>query len=136
MITPTNRPTVQLKQDAKRERALIAKMKGMKIQEVLFHPPATIIDALDFLYQASADYDDPEIPVRQRGINFAVKSPQRMVVKTKPENNVPLMCNLGSMSTLYNTLTNVCERVDARFTVRDNTVVICPATDINVPPNP
>lgn len=131
VIAPTNWPALQLKQNEMRERALIAKMKGMTVPESVFSPPATIIDALAYMYQVSADYDDTEIPAKQRGINFAVKNPQRMVVIKKSESNVPRMCNLGRMSTLYDTLTNVCESVDARFMLHNNTVVIYPATETN-----
>ena len=89
MIASTNRPTVQLKQSERKAKAIIAKMKGMSVPEVTFRPPATIEDAVDYLFTASADFDDPAIPVKQRGVNFAVKNPCQMTHKTNQEDNRP-----------------------------------------------
>ena len=92
--------------------------------------PSTIVDVIEFLCQASADYDDPEIPVKRRGLNFAVKGPHLLPVRPekKPVEDLPIACiDHWVFCTLYDTLTNICEKVDARFTVRDNTVVIYPA---------
>jgi hypothetical protein len=75
---PTSLPAVRLKQDAKQEKELIAKLKGMSTPEFYFRKPATIVDVIEFLYQASADFDDSEIPVMQRGLNFAVKNSQHL----------------------------------------------------------
>ena len=141
VIAPTNMPAVQLKQSAKQTKALIAKLKAITVPEVTFRPPATIIDAMDFFYQASADYDDPAIPVKQRGINFAVKNPALLTCRPRPEDNLPIISAqkaserdvpiISAMSarfcTLYEAVTTVCDKVDARFLIRDNTVVICPA---------
>ena len=142
-IDPTNMPTVHLQQSAKREKALVAKLKVIVIPEVELRPPATIIDAIDFLYQASADYDDPATPVERRGVNFAVKNPNQLTLKRGQEDGLPRISsnksskgdqpNISALSakfcTLYDTLTNVCAEVDARFMIRDNTVVIYPAGD-------
>ena len=123
-------PPVQLKQSAKREKALVDKLRNTKCPGIELRPPATIFDALDFMYQVSMDYDDQESPGKRRGINFAVKSPHLLVAKMGPEDNVPRMCDLGRpFCTLYDALTNVCARTDGRFTVRDNTVVIYPAAE-------
>jgi hypothetical protein len=128
VIAPTNRPAVQLKQSAKQTKALIAKLKAITIPEVTFRPPATIIDAMDFFYQAAAEYDDPEIPVKQRGINFAVQNPALLTCKHRPEDNLPIISALSArFCSLYEAVSNVCKKVDARFLIRDNTVVICPA---------
>lgn len=136
VIAPTNMLTVQLQQSAKREKALVAKLKNTKCPGIELRPPATIIDAFDFMYQVSLDYDEQERLVERRGINFAIKSPQQLAVKDEPERNVPRMCDLGRpFCTLYDALTNVCERVDARFMIRDNTVVIYPAGETNATPS-
>jgi hypothetical protein len=129
-------PTVDLKQSAKREKELIAKLKGMTTPEFYFREPGTIVDVIEFLYQVAADYDDPEIPVMQRGLNFAVKNPQNLLPleKRKPVNLPILPCGGGGpYCTLYATLTNLCAKVHARFSVRDNTIVIYPASETNSP---
>ena len=143
VVTPTNGPTVQLKQSAKKEQAIIAKLQSIAIPEITFRPPATVIDAIDFFFAASADYDDPSIPVKQRGINFAVKNPCRMTYKPSPEDRLPKISNdmIGAeekpsisassarFCTLYEALSLVCDKLDARFVIRDNTVVICPVAN-------
>ena len=148
VVAPTNGPTVQLKQSAKKEKALSAKLKAIVIPEVTFRPPATIIDAIDFLYQASADFDEPALPVERRGVNFAVKNPSLMVHKHGQEDNLPIISSEKGLagerptlsalsarfSTLFDNLTIICDRVDARFMIRDNTVVIYPAAETNAPP--
>ena len=134
IVAPTNMLTVCLQQNAKREKALIAKLKSTKCPGIVLRPPATIIDAFDFMYQVSVDYDDQERLLERRGINFAIKRPPQLAVKEEPKSNVPSMCDLGQpFRTLYDALTNVCEKVNARFTVRDNTVVIYPAVEANAP---
>ena len=52
------------------EQSIEKRMKEMMLPSITFKPPATIIDAVDFFRQASKDYDNPEIPVDQRGFNF------------------------------------------------------------------
>ena len=148
VIAPTNMPTVQLKQSAKKEKALAAKLEAIVIPAITFRPPATILDAIDYLYQASWDYDEPALPGERRGINFAVKNPNLLTLRREqedglpqisskrgPEGDVPSLSALSArFSTLFDNLTNICERVDARFMIRDNTVVICPAAETNAPP--
>ena len=136
IVAPTNMPAVHLKQNIKQEKELIAKLKGMTTPEFYFREPATIADVIEFLYQAAADYDDPELPVKQRGLNFAVKNPQNLLPleKRKPVNLPILPCGGGgTYCTLYATLTNLCAKVNARFIVRDNTIVIYPASETNSP---
>ena len=52
------------------EQSIEKRMKEMMLPSITFKPPATIIDAVEFFRQASKDYDNPEIPVDQRGFNF------------------------------------------------------------------
>ncbi len=147
IVAPTNMPTVQLKQSAKKEKALSAKLKGITIPEPRFRPPATIIDAIDFLYQASSDYDEPALSVDRRGVNFAVKNPGLMVYRHGNADYLPEIASKKSLAeerpsisalsvrfcTLLEALTNLCAYVDARFMIRDNTVVIYPAAETNAP---
>ncbi len=54
------------------EQNIEKRMREMILPAITFKPPATIIDAVDFFRQASKDYDNPEIPVDQRGFNFVL----------------------------------------------------------------
>ena len=136
VIAPTNAPAVQLKQNAKKEKALIAKLKCMVVPECMFRYPARILDAMDVLVQDSRLFDVPAIPDDQRGVNFAVKDPCRLRYHPPSDDNpsLPIVESFpGPMCTLYDNLTNICEKVDARFMIRDNTVVIYPAAETNTP---
>ncbi len=73
-IAHTNQPAVRVQQSKKQQQALLAKLKGITIPEVTFRPPATILDAAEFFFQASANFDEPAMPVAQRGINFASRT--------------------------------------------------------------
>jgi len=127
VIDPTNLPAVELRQNPKKEQALIDKMKKIEIPEICFRSPATIVDAAEFFYQASKDYDDPESPVEQRGINFAVRDPDALpIARIEKSRSEPAMCCFGRMCSVYDGVTNVCDAVDGHFVVRDNTVVFVP----------
>jgi hypothetical protein len=134
MVETTSMPIVHLKQDEKREKELIAKLKGMKTPEVCLSKPATIYGVIKFLYQASADYDDLDIPAKQRGLSFAVKNPHLLQFEERKPDNRPLIASQNTaFPTLYSTLTNCCAKVHAQFIVRDNTIVIYPAAETNSP---
>jgi hypothetical protein len=136
IVASTNMPTVHWKQDPKREKELIAKLKKMSTPEVFFIQPAKINDFVDFFYQAAVDYDDPELPVKLRGINLAIKNPQNLLPfeERKPDNKPRIHSSFSNIyPTLYETLTNCCTKVGAQFTVRDNTLVIYPASETNGP---
>lgn len=127
VIDPTNLPAVELKQDPENERALIDKMKKIAIPDICFRPPATIVDAAEFFYQASKDYDDSEVPVKQRGLNFAVKNPGALpYARIEKSRSEPAVCCFGRMCSVYDGVTNVCDAVNGHFIVRDNTVVFVP----------
>lgn len=133
IIEPTSLPTVHLKQDAEREKEVIAKLKRMSTAEVCLSQPATINSFIEFFYQAAADYDDPELPVKLRGINLAIKNPQHLLpFEERKSDNLPLIASQNTrFPTLYSTLTNCCTKVGAQFIVRDNTLVIYPASETN-----
>lgn len=135
MVEPTSMPTVHLKQDSKQEKELIDKLKRMSTPEVFFIQPATINDFIEFFYQAAADYDDPELPVKLRGINLAIKNPQHLLpFEERKSDNKPIIPGHSTIyPTLYSTLTNCCAKVHACFIVRDNTLVIYPASETNSP---
>jgi len=136
IVAPTNRQPFYLRQNSVKEKEIIAKIKGMTIPEAFFFQPATAVDVVEYLYQATVDYDDPEIPEAERGLNFALKNPQLLLPleERKPRTQPLIPCGGGGgYSTIYDTLTNFCTKVHAQFTVRDNTIVIYPATGTNSP---
>lgn len=133
IVAPKSLPSFRLKQDAEREKEVMAKLKRMSTPEVFFIQPATINDFIEFFYQAAADYDDPELPVNLRGINLAIKNPQQLLpFEERKSDNKPIIPGHSTKyPTLYSTLTNCCAKVHARFIVRDNTLVIYPAAETN-----
>jgi hypothetical protein len=135
IVAPTNMPPFNVRQSTRKEKKIIAKIKGMTIPEAFFFQPATAVDVVEFLYQATVDYDDPEIPEAERGLNFALKNPQLLLPleERKPPALPLIVCDSCVFSTIYDTLTNFCTKVHAQFTVRDNTIVIYPATGTNSP---
>ena len=136
IVAHTNVPPVHLRQNARKEKGIIAKIKGIKIPEVFLFQPCTAVDVVEFLYQATVDYDDPEIPEAERGINFALKNPQYLLPleERKPRTQAIIPGEGGcGVSTIYDTLINFCTKVHAQFTVRDNTIVIYPASGTNSP---
>ena len=54
---------------------VVRKLETIIIPEAAFRPPVTIIDAVEFFIQASRDYDDPNIPLERRGVNFMLRLP-------------------------------------------------------------
>jgi hypothetical protein len=136
IVSPTNMPPFHVRHNSRKEKEMIAKLKGMTIPEIFPYQPATFIDVVEFLYQATEDYDDFDLPKAERGINFALKNPQHLLPleERKPRTQPLIPCGGGGgYSTIYDTLTNVCTKVHAQFTVRDNTIVIYPATGTNSP---
>jgi hypothetical protein len=136
IVAPTNMPPVHLRQNIKKEKEIIAKLKEMKIPELCLYHPFTLSNIVEFLYQATEDYDDPYIPINERGINFALKNPQYLLPleEAKPRTQPLIPDSHGwNYSTIYDTLTTFCTKVHAQFTVRDNTIVIYPATGTNSP---
>jgi len=136
IVAPTNMPPFYLRQNSVKEKEIIAKIKGMTIPEIFPYHPATAADVVEFLYQATEDYDDIDIPIKERGVNFALKNPQFLLPleERKPRTRPPIPDEDGwRYSTIYDTLTNFCTKVHAQFIIRDNTIVIYPATGTNSP---
>jgi general secretion pathway protein D len=129
------------------EQIVQQKLKDIVIPEVTFRPPATIIDAVDFFKQASRDYDKPEIPVEQRGVNLVLKlasngstapaaeaaaSADPFAAPTASSNagGVPPISALSArFISLYDALKLVCDVTGMKFRIRGNIVMIVPAND-------
>ncbi len=128
------------------EQIIQQKLVDIVIPEVSFRPPATIIDAVDFFKQASRDYDKPEIPVEQRGVNLVLKLPSSANTAAPAETDqadpfaapsagaapsgVPQISALSArFINLYDALKLVCDVTGMKFRIRGNIVMIVPANE-------
>lgn len=55
------------------EQNIERRMKGIKLPNVSFRPPVTLVDAVEYFRQASKDFDLPDVPAEERGINFVLR---------------------------------------------------------------
>ena len=129
------------------EQIVQQKLKEIVIPEVTFRPPATIIDAVDFFKQASRDYDKPEIPIEQRGVNLVLKLASNPSAAPAAEaapaaadpfapaaaasaSGVPQISALSArFISLYDALKLVCDVTGMKFRIRGNIVMIVPSND-------
>ena len=127
------------------EQVVQQKLRDIVIPEVTFRPPATIIDAVDFFKQASRDFDKPEIPIEQRGVNLVLKlSTTAAAPAAAPENADPFAPvsaapaaggapTISALSarfiSLYDALKLVCDVTGMKFKIRGNIVMIVPANE-------
>ena len=119
------------------------KLRDIIIPEVTFRPPATIIDAVDFFKQASRDYDKPDIPLEQRGVNLVLKlassggaaaaapaaadDPFAGGGASMAPSGVPSIPALSArFINLYDALKLVCDVTGMKFKIRGNIVMIVP----------
>ena len=124
------------------------KLRDIIIPEVTFRPPATIIDAVDFFKQASRDYDKPDIPLEQRGVNLVLKlassgnapvaAPAAPAVDDpfgggggsgSPSGVPPIPALSARFISLYDALKLVCEVTSMKFKIKGNIVMIVPLND-------
>ena len=118
-----------------------AKLRSIILPEVSFRPPATIIDAVDFFKQASRDYDNPEIPVDQRGVNLILKLPSSGAdASGEPSDmfapapsaapGIPVISAMTARNiSLFDALKLVCEVTGMKTRVTGNIVMIVPLND-------
>ncbi len=127
------------------EQVVHQKLQDIVIPEVNFRPPATIIDAVDFFKIASRDYDKPEIPVEQRGVNLVLKLPNSATAAapaagdndpfagggtSSDSGNVPVIPSLTArFINLYDALKLVCDVTGMKFRIRGNVVMVVPANE-------
>ena len=119
------------------------KMQTIVIPEVTFRPPATIIDAVRFFKEASIDYDDPELPEAQRGVNFVLNLSANHGSWTEHDvrvalfaasatgtNSAPVIPAISArFINLYDALKLVCDITGMKFKIRDNIVWVVPLED-------
>jgi general secretion pathway protein D len=127
------------------EQVIQQKLRDIVIPEVTFRPPATIIDAVDFFKQASRDYDKPEIPMEQRGVNLVLKLNTGAPAAAAPAENAdpfapaasgaaqggvpPISALSARFINLYDALKLVCDVTGMKFKIRGNIVMIVPANE-------
>lgn len=105
----------------------VRQLKAIKMPKVSFCAPATIEEFAEYMSQATKDFDDPAVPLEKRGIKFVCK--ESVAAKTGPENqksDVPLIPRpgVGTATTAWDVLTNVCESVGCKFEVVNGKVEI------------
>ncbi|MDR2849753.1 MAG: hypothetical protein LBW77_04320 [Verrucomicrobiota bacterium] len=137
-------PTADVLGTKTAEQMIQQKLRDIVIPEVTFRPPATIIDAVDFFKQASRDYDKPEIPLEQRGINLVLKLPKGGGAAAPADTSndpfgAPASSGSGNVPTipalsarfinLYDALKLVCDVTGMKSRIRGNIVMIVPAND-------
>ena len=128
-VTLTNDKRVKIVDKYFREdiAETVSRLKAIVMLEVSFYAPATIKDFVEYMNQATKDFDDPIVPLEKRGIKFVCK--ESVAAKTGPENqksDVPLIpCpGVGTATTAWDVLTNVCESVGCQFEVVNGKVEI------------
>ena len=126
------------------EQEIIERMKAIRLPEIKFNPPATIMDAVQFFIQASKDYDNPELPPDQRGFNFYLRPREQLTAATEqPEEAndfsstgeedesaqdthglAPIPTISANNISFYEALKLVCDSVDYKFIVRGSIVMV------------
>jgi hypothetical protein len=116
------RPAMHDQQPQRDEQILIKKLKNIIIPEMTFRPPATIKDYLNFLKSASRDYDDPEIPLDQRGVNVILELP--------PKAKIPVIQAMSARNlSLYDALKLGCDVTNMKFQISGNLIIVVPRID-------
>ncbi|MBQ7189178.1 MAG: hypothetical protein IJR99_07155 [Kiritimatiellae bacterium] len=114
----------------KAEKAVLLKLEKIIIPEINFRPPATLMDAVQFLRKASRDYDDPTLAPEKRGINFLLKLPQdgdRTAKETEKSSALPVIPAIHArFITLKDTLQLICDVTGMMYDVKGSVVVIAP----------
>ena len=127
------------------EQSIIKRMKEMRLPQIEFKPPATIIQAVEYFRDASKDYDRPELTREQRGFNFVLKTPKPLHASSAaPEEEesdgfgggdeeesggdqtglAPIPMISASDISFYDALKLVCESVDYKFKVQGPIVMV------------
>ena len=131
------------------EQGIQKRMKAMKLPSVSFRPPSTLVDAVEYFRQASKDFDLPEIPAEERGINFVLRTPTALTggaeasadsgdafgssaeeeddaaaSATGPIPQIPAIT--ASNISLWEALSQVCQVTGYKFQVSGSFVIVMP----------
>ena len=145
----TKRQSSDIEKGRTEEQLVQKKLEEIILPEVSFRPPATIIDAVTFFNQAAREYDRPELPDEQRGVNLVLKLPRNSGVAAPAaggdEDNpfaaaasassasaggVPVISALSArFITLKNAIKLVCDVTEMKSLIRGNVVMIVPLNE-------
>jgi len=98
---------------------ILQRMKTMRLPEIEFAPPKTIIDAMEFFRVASKTNDSAEIPEEKRGFSFVLSKDPEAAAPTLP------MFKAKDIS-FYDALKLICESVDYTLDVYGSLVFVMP----------
>jgi hypothetical protein len=132
-VTPATNIAVKGNEPTPAEQLVYTKLNSIMIPEAILCPPATLVDAIDFLRQASRDYDNPTIPVEQRGVNMILKLPpviSNATVSATATTEVPRVPSMRlRWVPLHDALDLVCDMTGMAFLIKGNMVMIVPRND-------
>ena len=125
------------------------RLKSIVIPEFTIGPPATIIDAIEFIKQASRDYDDPKVPIEQRGVSLILKLHSRSAESeagelddpfAAPESNddsgIPVLPRISVRDiSLYDALSLICKTTGTEFNLRGGIIMLTPVGEVPQYPN-
>ena len=125
--------------------AVKQRLRRIVIPDFKMGPPETLIDAIDYFKQASRDFEDPRIPLQQRGVSFVLKlryngpeshserydeDPFAASSGSTGHNDAPIVPKISArFITLFDALTLVCDVTGYTFHTRDGFVMITPRSD-------
>ena len=122
------------------EEVTADRMRDIEIPSINFRA-ANINDVVDFLQQASRDYDDPQLPPEKRGINMILKlatptaapdaglgEPDPFSTAAAPSSTggVPPVTFKATSMNLYEVLQAITDISGLKFRIRGNLVMIMP----------
>ncbi len=121
------------------EEVTADKMRSIEIPSINFRQ-ANINDVIDFLQQASRDYDDPQLPPEKRGVNLILKTGNQAAASTElpsddpfaqaseaaSSGGVPPVTFKATSMNLYEVLQVITDISGLKFRIRGNIVMIMP----------
>ena len=121
------------------EEVTADKMRSIEIPSINFRQ-ANINDVIEFLQQASRDYDDPQLPPEKRGVNLILKTGQAAAAsealpsddpfaqanESASSGGVPPVTFKATSMNLYEVLQVITDISGLKFRIRGNIVMIMP----------
>ena len=121
--------------------AVKQQLRRIVIPDFEIGPPKTLIDAIDYLCEASRDDADPKTPIEQRGVSLVLKlkhdgscgqliSEGEDPFASTANSAVPVIPKLSArFITLYDAINLVCDATGYTFNIRGGVVMITPRED-------
>ena len=121
------------------EEVTADKMRNIEIPSINFRQ-ANINDVIEFLQQASRDYDDPQLPPEKRGVNLILKTnqaassseaipsddPFAQASESASSGGVPPVTFKATSMNLFEVLQVITDISGLKFRIRGNIVMIMP----------